>query len=144
MLSVLKPNESIYDIKKFYRKISKINLLRQKKNVLNKISLPKLSDSKKLERDLAQSLSISGKNEELVIETILKVVDKLNAEFKDDGVVLGPTTPYISFEKDKYIREALVKYKDQNKARLILEKMVKGLANKSQISVSINIDPYNF
>ena len=90
------------------------------------------------------SLTIAGKNEELVIETILKVVDQLNTEFKDDGVVLGPTTPYISFEKDKFMRVALVKYRDQNKARTILEKMVKSLANKSQITVSINIDPYNF
>ena len=90
------------------------------------------------------SLTIAGKNEELIIETILKVVDQLNSEFKDDGVVLGPTTPYISFEKDKYMRVALVKYRDQNKARTILEKMVKSLANKSQITVSINIDPYNF
>ena len=62
MLSVLKPNESIYDITKFYRKISRINLLKQKKNILNKISLPKLPNSKKSGKDLAKSLSISGKN----------------------------------------------------------------------------------
>ena len=90
------------------------------------------------------SVNISGKNEELVIETTFKVVEQLNSEFKDDAVILGPTTPYISFEKDKYIRVALVKYKNQEKARTILDKLLKTLINKSQIDVAINIDPYNF
>ena len=90
------------------------------------------------------SVSISSKNEELTIETAFKVVEQLNNEFKDDGVVLGPTTPYVSFEKDKFIRVALVKYKNQDVARKILEKLIKNLANKNQISLSINIDPYNF
>ena len=90
------------------------------------------------------SVNISGKNEELVIETTFKVVEQLNSEFKDDAVILGPTTPYISFEKDKFIRVALVKYKNQEKARTILDKLLKTLINKSQIDVAINIDPYNF
>ena len=90
------------------------------------------------------SITIAGKNEELVIDTIFKVVDELNREFKDEGVVLGPTTPYVSFEKDKYLRVALIKYKNQELARSILKKIIKSVANKSQISVSVNIDPYNF
>ena len=90
------------------------------------------------------SVTISGKNEELVIETIYKVVDRLNEEFKGNGVVLGPTTPYVSFEKDKHLRVALVKYKDQLLARHILEKIIKSISNKSAINISVNIDPYNF
>ena len=90
------------------------------------------------------SITIAGKNEDVVIETIFKVVDQLNREFKDEGVILGPTTPYVSFEKDKHLRVALVKYKNQELARNILSKMIKSLTGKSQITVSVNIDPYNF
>ena len=61
MLSALKPNESAYDITKFYKKISRINLLKKHKNLINKISLPKLSN-KILEPNLVKSLSNSGKN----------------------------------------------------------------------------------
>lgn len=90
------------------------------------------------------SVTISGKNEELVIETIYRVVEQLNNDFKENGVVLGPTTPYISFEKDKHLRVALIKYRDQELARSILSKTIKSLVGKSQVNISVNIDPYNF
>ncbi|MCR4912091.1 MAG: primosomal protein N' [Bacilli bacterium] len=90
------------------------------------------------------SVSISGKNEDVVIDTTLRLADQLNNEFKDKGIILGPTTPYISFEQDKHIRVILIKYKDQELARIILAKLIKSLINKSQISVAVNIDPYNF
>ena len=90
------------------------------------------------------SVTISGKNEDTVIETSLRLADQLNREFKDDGVILGPTTPYISFIQDKFLRVLLVKYKNQELASNILKKLIKSLVNKSQISISVNIDPYNF
>ena len=70
-------------------------------------------------------------------------VEQLNNEFKEEGVILGPTTPYISFEKDKFLRVALVKYRNQELARQILSKIIKSLINKSQVNISVNIDPYN-
>lgn len=90
------------------------------------------------------SISISSKNEDLAVETALKLVDQLNYEFKDEGVILGPSTPYVSFENDKYIRNILIKYKNQNLANEILGKILKSLSGKSQINIAINIDPYNF
>lgn len=90
------------------------------------------------------SVTISGKNEETVVDTILRLADQLNNEFKEEGVILGPTTPYISFEKDRFLRVILIKYKNQELARNILSKLLKSLTNKSQISISINIDPYNY
>ena len=90
------------------------------------------------------SVTISGKNEELVVETIYKIVEQLNYEFKDQGVILGPTTPYVSFEKDKHLRVALVKYRDQELARTILSKIIKTISGKNSINISVNIDPYNF
>ena len=90
------------------------------------------------------SVTLSSKNEDLVIETMYKLVDQLNVEFKGQATILGPITPFISFEKDKFIRNCLIKYKDQNFARLVLSKIINTLKNKSQISISVNIDPYNF
>ena len=90
------------------------------------------------------SVTISSKNEELAMQTITRLADQLNTEFGDNGMILGPSTPYISYENDKYIRNILIKYKDQKLANEILGKILKSLTNKSQISVAINIDPYNF
>ena len=90
------------------------------------------------------SVTLASKNEELVIEAMFKMVEQLNALFKDKAQVLGPITPFVAIEKDKYIRLALIKYKDQDFARLVLSKIIKSLSNKSQISISVNIDPYNF
>ncbi len=90
------------------------------------------------------SVTISGKNEELVVETIYKIVEQLNYEFKDQGTILGPTTPYVSFEKAKHLRVALVKYRDQELARTILSKIIKTISGKNSINISVNIDPYNF
>ena len=62
MLKALKPNESIYDITKLYKRISQIKIKKIKRNLLNKISLPKLKRSQLLEQDLSKSISISNKN----------------------------------------------------------------------------------
>ena len=90
------------------------------------------------------SLTVAGKNEELVIKSMVNIIDMLNHEFGDDGVVLGPTTPYIPFEGNNYLRTALIKFKNQKLANEILKKVVRKYSGKSQINLSINIDPYNF
>lgn len=90
------------------------------------------------------SVSISGKSEDLVVETIYSVVDQLAFEFQDQGVVIGPSTPYLPYQGNQYSRSAIVKYRDQNLARSILNKLLKTLSTKTQISVNIDIDPYNF
>ena len=90
------------------------------------------------------SVTIASKNEDLCIDTVTRLADQLNYEFKDQGVILGPCTPYIAYENDKFVRNILVKYKDTKLANQILSKILKSLSTKSQISISINIDPYNF
>ena len=90
------------------------------------------------------SITLSSKNEELVIETMYRVVDQLNEMFKDEAMVLGPITPFIAFEKERFIRAALIKSKNQDLIRSVLGKILSSLSNKTQISISINIDPYNF
>ena len=90
------------------------------------------------------SLTVAGKNEDHVAEAMVNIIDILNQEFGDDGQVLGPTVPYIPFEGNNYLRTALVKFKDAKLAKSILKKVVSIYASKSQVHLSINIDPYNF
>ena len=61
MLNALKPNESIYDVNKLYKKIRKIKIKKHEKKIKNEISLPKLpklNNYKILEKNLEKSISI--------------------------------------------------------------------------------------
>ncbi len=58
MLKALKPNESIYDITKLYKRISRIKIKKQKRNLLNKIALPRLYGAQLLQQNLEKSIKI--------------------------------------------------------------------------------------
>ena len=61
MFNALKPNESIYDVNKLYKKIRKIKIKKPEKKIKNEISLPKLpklNNYKILEKNLEKSISI--------------------------------------------------------------------------------------
>ena len=90
------------------------------------------------------SVTVRGKNEEAVIENTYQIVDYLNDEFFDEAQILGPTTPYIPVDMGFYLRSILIKYRNQEKARKILEKMVELFGSNSQYELFINVDPYNF
>lgn len=90
------------------------------------------------------SLTLSGKNEDKVIEAIYQVVSELSEELKDNAQVLGPITPYIAFEKDVHKRSILIKYRDEELIKNVIKKIIDKLKNKTIISITVNIDPYNF
>lgn len=90
------------------------------------------------------SVTISSKAEDKVIAEAFDIVDYLNNQFGEEAQILGPTTPYIAKEKDSFVRSILVKYKNQDLAHEILAKLLSIFAAKSGVSISINIDPYNF
>lgn len=90
------------------------------------------------------SVTVSGKNEETVIENTYKVIDLLNEELKEEAVVLGPTTPFVPYENNSHLRLILIKYRNQKLVREILKKIIDANPHKGSISLSINIDPYNF
>ncbi len=90
------------------------------------------------------SITLAGKREDNVIFGMTNIIDILNKEFGDNGQILGPTVPYIPYEKDNYLRTALVKFKDYKLAKEILKKIVSLYSGKSQFHLTINIDPYNF
>ncbi|MCR5505931.1 MAG: primosomal protein N' [Bacilli bacterium] len=90
------------------------------------------------------SVTLASKNEEATVAGMYDLVDFLNDELGEDALVLGPTTPYIPYEGNKFVRTALIKYRDRKKVHAVLEKVIAKYSSKSQYSVSINIDPYNF
>ena len=93
---------------------------------------------------LLASITLAGKNEENVVRGMVSLIDMLNNEFDDSVLVLGPTTPYIPYEGNNYLRTALIKFKDYKKTRDILNKAIAIYSSKSQYHLTVNIDPYNF
>lgn len=89
------------------------------------------------------SITVASKNEDLTIDTVYRIIDKLVDELKEEAVILGPTTPYVPYENNKHIRSIMVKYRHPDIVKPALEKLLKSSLNKSGISLSINIDPYN-
>lgn len=90
------------------------------------------------------SITLAGKVEDNVVKNMVYLIDMLNQEFNDNALVLGPTIPYVPYEGNNYLRTALVKFKDYKLAKEIFKKVVSIYANKSQVHLTINIDPYNF
>ncbi len=90
------------------------------------------------------AITLSGKNENSVIQAAYDSVDFLNDNFKDDGVILGPSTPYIAKIRDQNMRTVLVKFKNYDLSHDILKRYIAYFSNKNGVSITINIDPYNF
>ncbi len=93
---------------------------------------------------LLASITLAGKNEENVARGMVSLIDMLNSEFDDSVLVLGPTTPYIPYEGNNYLRTALIKFRDYKKTKEILNKAIAIYSSKSQFHITVNIDPYNF
>lgn len=90
------------------------------------------------------SILVSGKDESVVVEAVYFVIDKLNEQLKDHAIILGPVTPYIPYENNKYNRAILIKYRDVDIVRDKLNKITNSFINKSRINIKVNIDPYDF
>ena len=90
------------------------------------------------------AITISGKNEETVIQAAYDSVDYLHERFKNDGVILGPSTPYIAKIRDQNMRTVLIKFRNYAISHAILSDYIAIFSNKNSINVTINIDPYNF
>lgn len=90
------------------------------------------------------SVTVRGRNEESVIENTYQIVDFLNDEFLDEAQILGPTTPYIPVDMGFHLRSILLKYRNPEKARKILNKMLELFGSNNQYELFVNVDPYNF
>ncbi|MCR4879872.1 MAG: primosomal protein N' [Bacilli bacterium] len=90
------------------------------------------------------SLTISGKNEERVIQEAINLSKILNEKFMDKGVVLGPVSPYVPFLKGSHIRVILIKYKDKCYTKEVLQQINVDYLYKSNVKILCDMDPYNF
>jgi primosomal protein N' (replication factor Y) len=90
------------------------------------------------------SVTVSGKNEENVIQNTYVIIDKLNEELSEEAIILGPTTPFVPYENSNHLRSILIKYKKPEIVRNVLDRLIKANSSKGSISLLVNIDPYNF
>ncbi len=90
------------------------------------------------------SLIVSGKNEGTVVETAFQIVDSLKDTIKDGADILGPTSPFIPYENSTYKRVILLKYRDNALVKGAIQKVINSLKGKTQISLNVNVDPYDF
>ena len=88
-------------------------------------------------------ITIKSSNEDNLINNAYFIIDYLKEKLPS-SVILGPSTPYISYQGEKYIRSILIKYKDQDETKSVLAKLIELYVNKSNVTLEINIDPYNF
>ena len=59
--------------------------------------------------------------------------------------IVGPSKPYIFYEKKWHVRKILIKYKKKDqKLRKYIQELLKTFANQSTIKISINVDPFDF
>ena len=90
------------------------------------------------------SLTISSKNEQRTVETAFQIVGQLKASLQDKADILGPTSPFIPYENSVYKRVILIKYRNVAMVKKTLKQIIDTLKGKSQINLSVNIDPYDF
>ena len=90
------------------------------------------------------SINVSGKTEANVVEAAFYVASYLKDQLGKEAVVLGPSSPFISFYQGKYTRTILLKYKNNSLIRECLKTLTKPSFLKSSINISINIDPYEY
>lgn len=90
------------------------------------------------------SMTISSKNEEKAVETAFQIVGQLKSKLLDKADILGPTSPFIPYENNVYKRVILIKYRNVSVVKKTLKQIIDTLKGKSQITLSVNIDPYDF
>ena len=90
------------------------------------------------------SVQISSKNEGLAIDTIHTIAEEIAKKQFPDVTILGPVTPFIHFEKETHHRVLLLKYKSEELIKKYLSRLLLTLQSKTQISVAVNVEPYNF
>lgn len=90
------------------------------------------------------TFNISSKSELKSVETAFQIVSELKQSLQNEAEILGPSSPFIPYENSVYKRIILVKYKNPSITKETFKRIIDSLKGKSQISLSVNIDPYDF
>ena len=90
------------------------------------------------------SIEVSAKNEEYVILAANDIVNNLNSKLQDEATILGPVAPYIAYQNNTYKRLILIKYKNSDKIKQEINKLLETFKFNNVVNVKINVDPYDF
>ena len=90
------------------------------------------------------SIEVSAKNEEYVILAANDIVNNLNSKLQDEATILGPVAPYIAYQNSTYKRLILIKYKNSDKIKQEINKLLETFKFNNVVNVKINVDPYDF
>ncbi|MCI6329673.1 MAG: primosomal protein N' [Erysipelotrichaceae bacterium] len=90
------------------------------------------------------SIEVSAKNEEYVILAANDIVNNLNSKLQDEATILGPVAPYFAYQNNTYKRLILIKYKNSDKIKQEINKLLETFKFNNVVNVKINVDPYDF
>lgn len=90
-------------------------------------------------------LIIKSKKENYLINVSKQIARDLINQKNNNIKIIGPSKPYIFYEKKWHVRKILIKYKKKDqKLRKYIQELLKTFANQSTIKISINVDPFDF
>jgi len=89
------------------------------------------------------TLTISGQDEELVIDSIAMVHHMLKNSLPDSAALIGPASPFISRQGATYRRHLLIKLKRLSDGGKPLQDIIAFLRQKSMLKTTINLNPYD-
>ena len=90
-------------------------------------------------------LMVSGNKEEDVVDAIYEVDKYLKTHLKDEDnvTIIGPSEMFIKKFQNKYRRKLILKYKNFNIIKPLLEDLRLFFINKGSLTLTINVDPYD-
>lgn len=88
-------------------------------------------------------IKIGGKNYEIVKEESKKIKDYICKSITNDMIVLGPTISNISKVNNIYYFQIIVKFRNKEKMKEILNELVLLEENNNKINMSVDVNPTN-
>ena len=88
-------------------------------------------------------IKIGGKNYEIVKEESKKIKEYICKNISNDMIVLGPTISNVSKINNIYYFQIIVKFRDKDKMKEILNNLSYLEENNNKINMSVDINPIN-
>lgn len=88
-------------------------------------------------------IKIGGKNCEVVKEESKKIKDYICKNITNDMIVLGPTISNISKVNNIYYFQIIIKFRNKEKMKEILNELVLLEENNNKINMSVDVNPTN-
>ena len=88
-------------------------------------------------------IKIGGKNYEIVKEESQKIKNYIYENITNDMIILGPTISNISKVNNIYYFQIIVKFRNKEKMKEILNELILLEENNNKINVSVDINPNN-